>query len=213
MDDPVEGPAQPARRGDRLVRRCTPAGFLLALLLFVLLPGVAASCDIPASTDEPAGTLSAAPTGADLIGGRLAVEGTGGYARVAELLTATFLDVAPTLSTVLAVATAATMGLGAAVILVPRLRGNATIAVLVSAAALALLVATAVSTAQILAGRAGVVLLLARDLPVLGDRDLSGRVGEVISTRPGLWLTSGVLLLVLAANVAVHVRHRPATRR
>lgn len=187
-----------------LARLGSPAGFGLALLLFLVLPFVSVSCDIPSM-----GKMGADYSGADVaFSGEPTVEVPPEARDLTNDLGATTSEENPPDpgGTALAIVAGALMLLGVAAAALPRLRSR-----LLGGAVLALLAAVAIVLTQLLAQSNLRTVLLddARNTGAaegpLGTEDL---VGQLITSEIGFWLTVLVLAAIAAAN-AVFLFRKP----
>ncbi|GAA3290583.1 hypothetical protein Dvina_19320 [Dactylosporangium vinaceum] len=195
-----------------VTRRITPAGFLLAVLLFLILPFVTASCDVPADSGTAAGRLTLSLTGSDLAAAHEHLDATGGLALSPDQQSrADLLVRMPRSTQVLALFTAVVLLAGVTPALVRRVRVAAAVAVAVAGAGGALLATTAYFTVQQCTVITQNFLHYGTYLPSVEGKNLDSRVGEVIHTGIGFWLTLGTVLTLAAANIVVFVRvRRPA---
>jgi hypothetical protein len=185
-----------------LARVVSPAGFMIALLFF-LLPFVAVSCEAP----QDAGSIEASYTGYDLVlGADPTVTTTGELSEGDEPfepdeLPRPGVQVPATIALVL-------IGAGLAASLAPALRSRPL--VLAGGATLA---------AAVLLGTE----LLARSNLKASVQDLAGPstriggetlavtdevAGDLVEARPGFWLTLGALVLVALWSLVLAVRAR-----
>ena len=189
-----------------VTRRITPAGFLLALLLFLFLPGLAASCDAQPGNGNPA---SLEYTGTDLATGGHRVVGDLGVdpANMAKV-EAGFRLSGPV--QVLAIVTAALLLLGLAPALLRTPRARALAAVVVAGAAAAML---AVTESQALAKLTEVTRKIATTFTEITEQpqDPEKLTTEAVHVQYGFWLTAGVVLAVFVLNVFVALRRRQVT--
>lgn len=199
MDDQVK-PAQ---------RIAGPAGFLLVLLVFLLLPGVAASCSVSES-QEGAGSLSANANGADLVlGGDPYLEAEGAF-EMPPTLHASIVEFAQPEEPVRFFASAAVvfmlLGMATMFVLVWRLR------------AVVILVVTVVAAACLTVAEILVVQQWVRQAEELGSsmvylpdaqgKDIVGLAGDIVHPQYGFWLTLAGLLAIAAPNLFLLIRHR-----
>ncbi|GLL05934.1 hypothetical protein GCM10017581_076820 [Dactylosporangium matsuzakiense] len=197
-----------------VTRRITPAGFLLAVLLFLVLPFATASCDVPADQATAPSRLSLSVTGSDLAASREHLDATGGLAlSPAQQTRADLLVRMPRSTQVLALVTAVLLLGGVAPALIRRVRAAAAVAVAAAVAGGVLLTVTAYVTLRQFTMFAHSFLVYGTYLPSVEGRNLDNRVGEVIHTGSGFWLALGTVLALAAANIAVFVRDRKTTHR
>lgn len=200
-----------------VTRRVTPAGLLLAALLFLVLPLTTASCETPAMGQTPPGSLGTSVTGLDLIRSAEHLDATGGLAAasVRERTGADRLLQMPTRTRVFAIATLLVMLATVASMAIPAARSRAATAAAGALAAVVLLTVTERATADRLTVVADYMLTLAYYLPPVGERqqELRGRIDEVVHTGTGYWVPAAVLVAVAAVNVVVLVRLVRAVRR
>ena len=190
-----------------LARLGSPAGIGLALLLFLVLPFLSVSCDIPSI-----GEMGATYSGADVaFGGEPTVEVPAEARDMAgELGTSTSADAPPDPGVAaLAIVAGALMLLGIATAALPRLRTR-----LLGGGVLALLAAAAVVVTQLVAQSNLRTTMLsdaqqagATDSPLGDPEEL---VDQLINTEIGFWLTVVVLVAVAAAN-ATFLFRKPKT--
>jgi hypothetical protein len=199
VDDQVK-PAQ---------RIAGPAGFLLVLLVFLLLPGVAASCSV-AESQEGAGSISADANGADLVlGGDPYFEAEGAFEMPPTLHASTVEQGKPE-EPVRFFASAAVvfmvLGLATMFVLVWRLRAVVTLVVAVVAAA-CLAVAEILVVQQWVrqAEEWGADMVY---LPDAQGQDMVGLAGDIVHPAYGFWLTLAGLLAIAAPNLVLLIRHR-----
>ncbi len=187
-----------------------PAGLLLVLLLFLVLPAATASCSVPEGAPEGPGSISVSVTGADVVtGGDPDHAADGVFELSPDAAAALAHDAAPRgLVRTLGTAAVATMVLGmlTAFVRVWRLRAIVTTAVGALAAALLVLAEVA------LVGR---LTALAEDnaewlvhLPSARGTDVIGRASDVVSTGWGFWSACTGLVLIAAVNAALLLRPR-----
>jgi hypothetical protein len=186
-----------------------PAGFLLVLLVFLLLPGVAVSCSV-AEGEGPPGSVSASVNGADLVlGGDPYLEATGAFEMPPTLHAGTVEDASPEKTVgFFASATVVFMLLGMATmfILVWRLRAIVTLVVAVAAT-------ICLAVAEILIVRQWVrqVEDWAESmvyLPQAQGKDVVGTASDIVSPQFGFWLTVAGLLGVAVPNLVLLIRYR-----
>ena len=186
-----------------VTRRITPAGFLLALLLFLFLPGLAASCDAQPGNGNPASLVY---TGADLATGGHRVVGDLGIdpANMAKVETGFRLS-GPI--QVLAIVTAALLLLGLATALLRTPRARALAAVVVAGAAAAML---AVTESQALGKLTEVTHKIAVTFTQISEppQDPDKLTADAVHVQYGFWLTAGVVLVVFVLNIVVALRRR-----
>jgi hypothetical protein len=190
-----------------VTRRITPAGFLLALLLFLFLPCLAASCDAPDGTRTEVGY-----TGADLATGRQQVTGVDGLGLTPAQQTAVAdkFDM-PVLVRVLAIAAGAllVLGLGTALLRTPRAR--ALTAVVVAGASAALLVVTEVFALGDLTDNARLISATVSSLSSGQGTNTEDEAVAAVELRLGFWLSVSVVLVVFLLNVFVALRRSGVT--
>lgn len=195
--------------GKNVTRRITPAGFVLALLLFLLLPVALGSCDVPTDGGTSAGTIAVSFTGADLAVARTPLETTGDFALTpAEYVGAANLLEMPGAVQILAICAAAFLVLGAATALARTVRVRAIAAAVAAGGAAALVAVTEGQAVGGLTRNVEGVLVLAGGLPQVKGKGLDNRIGEVIHIGLGFWLVMALLVLLLAVNVVVVARGR-----
>nr|WP_042186677.1 hypothetical protein [Kibdelosporangium sp. MJ126-NF4]CEL17448.1 hypothetical protein [Kibdelosporangium sp. MJ126-NF4]CTQ91325.1 hypothetical protein [Kibdelosporangium sp. MJ126-NF4] len=190
--------------GTRL-RRINPAGFLLALLLFLLLPCIAVSCDKQDSGPSGRGSVEVSYNGWQLVArdpsvvmdGVFATFPAGQFVEEAEV---------PVGVTVIAVVIVTVMAAGVATSLARKRRVPAAITAAVLGSAL-LVVAEVVASAG-LVSEARDAALWTSYLPETQGMDVQARAGELVGTRIGFWLTLAMLLVLLAFNAAWLIRSR-----
>lgn len=205
----AEGRQATGESGKNVTRRVTPAGFILALLLFLFLPFAAASCDVPADSSTAAGTIGMSLTGADLIASRERLDTTGGLALTpAQQSRATAGFHMTRVVQILAILAAAAMVVGAATAVARTVRVRAAAAVVAAGGAIAVLAVTEYLTVERLTEMAEYVLLLGTYLPQVEGKNLDGRIGEVVHIGLGFWLAVALLVLIIAVNVVVLVASR-----
>jgi hypothetical protein len=184
------------RHAPRLV---SPVGFGLALLLFLLLPFVAVSCDVPGL-----GSAELSYSGADVVGAAepsVSTEGEFGSEDAAPVTDSENPPTPGTGSQVLAILTLALFTGGLGVSLFPAARTR-----LVGAAGAALLGAIALIITQVLAqSNLSSAILDAAQREGAGrpDDDIpinltSSLVDDMVETRVGFWLSLLAVSLVLA---------------
>ncbi|WP_328446516.1 hypothetical protein [Amycolatopsis sp. NBC_00438] len=189
-----------------VTRRITLAGFLLALLLFLFLPCLAASCDAPDGT-RAAVTYS----GADLASGQQKFTGIDGLGLTPAEQTAVEdkFDM-PGLVQVLAIAAGVLLVLGVGTALLRTPKARALTAVVLAGAGAALLVVTEVFALQNLTDYtrriAATVSTLSTSRP-----DLDDEANAAVDLRPGFWLPVSLLLVVFVLNVFVALRRSRVT--
>jgi hypothetical protein len=192
-----------------LVRLASPAGIGLALLLFLVLPFLSVSCDIPAI-----GEMGATYSGADVTFGGDPTVSVPAEARdlTEDLGTSTSEDAPPDPGVVaLGIVAAALMVLGMASAALPRLRTR-----LLGGGVLALLAAAAVVVTQLVAQANLRATLLADARDTGAAEGAPGTpedlVDRLIKTEVGFWLTVVVLTAVAVANAFVlFLKPKPAS--
>jgi hypothetical protein len=197
-----------------VTRRLTPAGFLLALLVFLFLPLATASCDVPADAGTAAGTLSTRVTGAGLIASREHLDATGGLAlKPAQQSRADRLVQMPGSLRILAVAAAVVLLAAVATTAIRSPRARALTSIAAAIAGLTLLTVLMVLSLTRLTDFARTFLAAGAYLPAVKDHNLDGRAGEVVHTGPGFWVAAALLLLVGELNVLALARARRTAQR
>ncbi|MCT2585055.1 hypothetical protein [Actinophytocola gossypii] len=198
--------AQTDRSDTALSRLASPTGFLLVLLLFLLLPFLSVSCEVPG-----VGSI-----GADYSGGQLAVgaepevEVPPDLADMAgELPGGDGQEPPPDPGVqVLAIVTGLVLLAGIVVPLLPRPRGRARSYLAVGTA---LLAAAAVLVTQLVA-RSNLATELRADAENLSDGeqaampDVDQIVDEMIHAEIGFWLSLFGLMLIALVNVGLLIR-------
>lgn len=175
----------------------SPAGFLLALLLFAL-PFVAVSCDA-----GEAGSFDVSYTGFDLAtGAKPSIAASG------DLAPSGGGPIDPSDAPdpgvhVLAILTAALLVLGIGTALLRSARLRRFVAAGVGVVAGTLLVATELTAMARL--RAPVQRVIEAQVPGTTE-GMPAALDQVIQTRPGFWLALSALILVVLLNLAVAAR-------
>ena len=187
----------------RSTRILSPAGFLLALLLFLLLPFVSVSCEAPMI-----GSAEASYNGATLIGnGKPSVDSTGLMADQSGPLKSVQSgddDTPATDVSVLAIISAVLIAAGAATALLPRARVR-----FLSAGVVALLAGAGLVTLQLITRSH-----LSSSLREAAGKDLNElpeelnfmkgiRLEDLVHTKIGFWLAIIVLGALAAGNIAI----------
>ena len=204
-------------RASGLSRLASPAGFALVLLLFLLLPFLSVSCDVPG-----VGSIGADYSGGHLVlGDEPEVEVPADLTEMAEQLPGGGGENSepppdPGVQ-VLAIIAGLVMLAGVATPLLPRLRARS-----YAAAGVAVLAAVLVVVTQV-AARSNLTSELRADAQNLSDGDqgampdLDEIVDEMIHTEIGFWLTLFGLMLIAVLSIGLvirdMVRARPATSR
>jgi hypothetical protein len=192
---------------ETVTRRITPAGFLLALLLFLVLPLATASCDVPPDSASSGGTLGTSISGADLVVSHEHLDADGGLAlSPAQQDRADLYVAVPRGVQILALLTVAALLAATATPLIRRVRVRAAVAAGAAVAALALVAVMAYLIRAKLTESAEFFLIMGSYLPSVEGRDLDGRAGEVVHLGWGLWTTAAVLLLVALLQIMTLVR-------
>jgi hypothetical protein len=189
---------------------------LLALVLFLVLPAAAASCDTPRTAEEPSRHIAVSYSGRDLL------RGEPGEVADGELNTdiptgsgdersGRFTSM-PTQVRVLAVLTVAMMIAGVPVAMImmsSRRRAWTGLAVMGTAAVL--LSVTEFLALRRLHDMAEFALLIGSEIPYVKGRGLEERIGEAVHTKPGFWLPLTALLIAAALNAVALRRadHQP----
>ncbi|MEA5359951.1 hypothetical protein VA596_10415 [Amycolatopsis sp., V23-08] len=190
-----------------VTRRITPAGFLLALLLFLFLPCLAASCDAPDGTRTEVGY-----SGADLVTGQQKITGVDGLGLTPaqQAAVADKFDM-PVLVQVLAIVAAVllVLGLGTALLRTPKAR--ALTAVVVSGTGAVLLVVTEVFALGNLTDNARLISATVSSLSSGQGTSVEDEAVAAVELRLGFWLSVSLLLLVFLLNVLVALRRAPVT--
>lgn len=190
-----------------VTRRITPAGFLLALLLFLFLPCLAASCDAPDSTRTEVGY-----SGADLATGRQTFTGIDGLGLTPAQQTAVEnkFDM-PGLVQVLAIVAGVllVLGLGTALLRTPKARALA--AVVVAGAGAALLVVTEVLALRNLTDNARLISATVSSLSSGQGTNTDDEAAAAVELRLGFWLSVSLVLVVFLLNVFVALRRSRVT--
>jgi hypothetical protein len=175
----------------------SPAGFLLALLLFAL-PFVAVSCDAGA-----AGSFDVSYTGVDLATGtKPSIEASGALAPSGGGPVDPADAPDPGVH-VLAILTAALLVVGIGTVLLRRARRRRFAAAGVAVAAGALLISTELTAMAHL--RAPAQRVIESQAPGTND-GMAAALDEVIQTRIGFWLVLAVLILIIVLNLAMAAR-------
>lgn len=193
-----------------VTRRLTPAGLLLAALLFLVLPLTTASCDSPDMKGTAAGRIGTSVTGLDVVRSAEHLDATGGLA-VASPAQQARLDgylQMPTGARVLVALTVLVM-LGTLVAAaVPLVRARAATGAAGALAALALATVAERHVSDRVTEVADLILTVSAYLPAVEGRqdELRGRLDEVVHVGWGYWLSASVLVLLIAANVAAYIR-------
>ncbi|WP_328645607.1 hypothetical protein OHS58_37915 [Amycolatopsis sp. NBC_00348] len=189
-----------------VTRRITPAGFLLALLLFLFLPCLAASCDAPDGT-RAAVTYS----GADLASGQQKFTGIDGLGLTPAQQTAVAdkFDM-PGLVQVLAIVVAVLLVLGLATALPRTPKVRALTAVVVAGTAAALLVVTEVFALRNLTDYTRTIAATVSTLST-SQANLDDEATAAVDLRLGFWLSAGLVLVVFVLNVFVALRRSGVT--
>ncbi|RZS32431.1 hypothetical protein EV193_11265 [Herbihabitans rhizosphaerae] len=186
-----------------LPRLLSPAGFLLALVLF-LLPFVSVSCEV-----SGVGEAHATYTGLDMA--------TGGEPDIVRDLPKELLpedrdldapprpDVQP-----LAIVTMLLIALGAATVLIPALRTR-----LAGTAAAAAVAAIMLGVTQLVAmsGMDTRLREVAGSTDAQAPADLSRIIGDAVQTKIGFWLVMLALAMIAAGNVGALVNDTLERRR
>jgi hypothetical protein len=194
-----------------LSRLASPAGFALVLLLFLVLPFLSVSCEVPG-----VGTFEADYNGAQLaVDDESEPEISPGLAEAIEGLPSEEGSVSESLPgpgvQVLTIITAFVMLAGAATPLIQRARVR-----LLGAAAIAVVAATLVVVTQVVA-RSNLASRLIEDM--LADAEelpdsqadipsTTAQLEEQIFSEIGFWLTLGGLLLITLISVGVAVKDK-----
>ncbi|MFG1646401.1 hypothetical protein ACGFMK_39530 [Amycolatopsis sp. NPDC049252] len=190
-----------------VTRRITPAGFLLALLLFLFLPCLAASCDTPDGT-----RTEVSYSGADLVTGQQKITGVDGLGLTPAQRTAVAdkFDM-PALVQVLAIVAGVllVLGLGTALLRTPKAR--ALTAVVVSGAGAVLLVVTEVFALGNLTDNARLISATVSSLSSGQGTNAEDEAVAAVELRLGFWLSVSLLLLVFLLNVFVALRRSRVT--
>jgi hypothetical protein len=192
-----------------VMRWLTPAGFLLAVVLFLFLPFAAASCDVPADPGTAAGRLGVSMSGADLAASHEHLDASGGLALApAEQTRADLLVRMPRRTQILALLTVVVLLGGLVPALVRPVRVRAATAAALAGVAGVLLAVTEYVVLRRLTTFARSFLLYGAYLPSVRGRNLNDRVGEVVHTGVGFWSSLAVVLALAVTNIAVVVRGR-----
>ncbi|OLF18672.1 hypothetical protein [Actinophytocola xanthii] len=202
-----------------LSRLASPAGFALVLLLFLLLPFLSVSCDVPgmgkigadytgahlALGDEPEAQVppELADLGEELQSGDGAESGDGESQPPPD----------PGVQ-VLAIVTAVLMAAGIATVLISRTRTR-----LLGAAGVAALAGALVVVTQVV-GQSNLTEQLRENARELGDVEGEGGlgsspddlIGEMIHTEVGFWLSLVGLVLIALVSLAFVVKDKIFTR-
>ncbi|MDT7802946.1 MAG: hypothetical protein QOI78_6379 [Actinomycetota bacterium] len=190
-----------------VTRRITPAGFLLALLLFLFLPCLAASCDAPDGT-----RTEVSYSGADLVTGQQKVTGVDGLGLTPaqQAAVADKFDM-PGLVQVLAIVAGVllVLGLGTAFLRTPKAR--ALTVVVVSGAGAVLLVVTEVFALGNLTDNARLISATVSSLSSGQGTHAEDEAVAAVELRLGFWLSVSLLLLVFLLNVFVALRRSRVT--
>jgi hypothetical protein len=175
---------------------------MLALLLFLLIPCAAVSCDISDNTGPSGpGAIDISYTGAQLAtGGRPDIGATGTFA-VRPELPERVVETLPVGVQALAVVTALVMAAGMLTVVLRRPTTRAVAAAAIAAAAAMLLVATEVVLIIELVNQARNFVPWLQYLPETQGVDLERRAGEVVEMRVGFWLALAVLIVIAGLNV------------
>lgn len=187
----------------------SPAGFLLALVLFLLLPTVTVSCSLPDGSAEGPGELSVSATGTELVGGATpALEASGAFAvdeYQADSLLAGDLaaGAAPGAVQALAIGLLVVLVAGAGLGLWQR-RPALTIAAAAFGGVLVVLVENAMAARwrPIVSGYGALV----GELPDAGGRDVAREAASAVGAGIGFWFS--LVGLAVAGIAAI-----PALRR
>ncbi|MFJ1762747.1 hypothetical protein ACIOD2_20685 [Amycolatopsis sp. NPDC088138] len=190
-----------------VTRRITPAGFLLALLLFLFLPCLAASCDAPDGT-----RTEVSYSGADLVTGQQKVTGVDGLGLTPpqQAALADKFDM-PGLVQVLAIVAGVllVLGLGTAFLRTPKVR--ALTAVVVSGTGAVLLVVTEVFALGNLTDNARLISATVSSLSPGQSTSTEDEAVAAVELRLGFWLSVSLLLLIFLLNVFAALRRSPVT--
>jgi hypothetical protein len=183
-------------------RWVSPAGFLLALLFF-LLPFVAVSCD---AGNE--GSFELSYSGLDLAtGAKPGIEANGDLGRQP---TAIVDNESPPEAGVqpLALGALALLGVGLALSLLPATRGRAWVAAGLAGGAAALLVITEVVALSNLRSSVRTTLESTGGSGDVSPAEVDGVVVDLVEMRSGFWLTLCLVVLVLLFNLGLMVYRR-----
>lgn len=201
---PLVRPGYPPAFVSLLPRLVSPAGFVLALLLF-LFPFVAVSCEAPGL-----GSIEVSYTGADLAtGGDPSVETVGDFGREAGDPVQDNENPPDPGARLLAILTLLLIFTGLAVSFLPTARLRLVGAV--SAAALAgvmLVVTESVAQSNL---ESSLIETARQEASAPGEEPFTltkSIADDMVEPRVGFWLTLIVLALVLLANLALAIRAR-----
>ncbi|WP_020674103.1 hypothetical protein [Amycolatopsis nigrescens] len=186
-----------------------PMGFLLVLLLFLLLPNVAASCSVSDSAAGQ-GEVAASFTGADLVtAGDPGLEATGAFEMSSALVDVTTEDAAPGgVVRGFAIAAVVAIGLGLAGAFVQVWRLRAVVTLTVAAVAALLLATTEILIIRQWAAVAESFAELMTELPDARGIDIVGKAREIVQPGVGFWLSLAGLVAIAATNLILLIRHR-----
>ena len=192
-----------------LVRRfARPAGFLVALVLFLLLPNTAASCSAPGGE----GTIEGSLTGTEMItGSRPSLDADGELTEFLKLeensTMATLLDQAradtPIRLAAAAVVVLLLLGVAVQLIRARRVRAAATVVLAAGTSVLAVVLERLASVRwEPFLRETG---LLTRDLPVNDGRDAVAAALDTQHPGLGFWLVLTTLAVIAIVNAALLV--------
>ena len=186
------------------MRLISPAGFLLALMLFLFLPFLAASCDLPAdsASGRPAMSDGVSYTGAELAIRQHTISSAAPIPGEAQEAFEQGLTLSGA-TQVLAIATIAVLALGCITSLLRTRKVHALTAVVISGIGLILLVLTEF----VAVGKLTDILApVPGTLGAFGVGDQSTNVADYVHVKLGFWLSGAALLAVLLLNVFVALR-------
>lgn len=189
-----------------------PAGFVVVLLLFVLLPNVAVSCALPEDSKDGSGEITVSVTGGELVTRDVPeVEASG---VLAELEGASLADdladgaAGPGVQ-LLAIAVLVLLVLGTVTALPRKPRLGAALAIAVAAVVAALMVVIEMMMATAWRPMVTEAGQLTRYLDDARGHDMVAEGIDAIRAGLGFWLAITGLAVVAAVNVVPLVRRRP----
>lgn len=200
-----------------VARWIRPAGFVVVLLLFVLLPNVAVSCSLPDDSAEGTGEITVSATGGDFVVRAVPdVDTSGVLAPIEDNITpdaplADYLadSAAGPGVQLLAITVLVLLVLGAMTALPRKPRLGAALAIAVAAVVVALMVVIEKVMAAAWRPMVTEAGLFTRGLPDAEGHDMVAEGIDAIRAGLGFWLAIAGLAVVAAVNLVPLVRRRP----
>lgn len=197
-----------------MMRWVTTAGFVLAFLLYLLLPCVAVSRDTQDLGPSGQGSIHISYTGGQLITQDPVIDVLGMFTPTTTGLRSYTENVAevPAGVTIFAVITAVTLVAGAGATVLPKPRMRALVSTVMVVGGVALLVITEVMAGVGLANGVRDVGYWVAYLPEARGIDVQDRATEIVETTIGFWLTLSTLVMIAIANTGSFLTDRRRAR-